>query len=301
MDTKEPDHSQRRFEDGAFLFLVLLISIAFAWLIWPFFGAILWGLIAGILFKPPYEVLVGRLGGHRNLAAALTLLLILLLIVAPAILLGVALVQEAAALYVQLQTGKLDLAGLFVQVRGTLPPWADQMLRSSGLTDLDTAREMLGASVTSVLQSIAARALLFGQGALELLAALGVMLYLTFFLLRDGREIGRKVRAAIPLRPELRDDLIRHFVVVVRATIKGTFVVAIVQGLVGGLIFWMLGIEAPLLWGLLMALFSLFPAVGTGIVWVPVAIYLLATGSVTEGVILTLCGFFVIGLIDNLL
>ncbi len=71
--------------------------------------------------------------------------------------------------------------------------------------------------------------------------------------------------------------------------------------MVGGLIFWSLGIEAPILWGLLMGLFSLFPAVGTGIVWVPVAIYLLVAGSTTEGLVLTFCGLFVIGLIDNIL
>jgi predicted PurR-regulated permease PerM len=119
--------------------------------------------------------------------------------------------------------------------------------------------------------------------------------------LRDGDEIGERVRAGVPLRPEVRDALIDHFVIVIRATMKGTVVVSILQGLVGGIIFWLLGIEAAILWGLLMALFSLFPAVGTGIVWVPVAVYLLATGSIFEGVVLTFCGLFVIGLIDNLL
>ena len=149
--------------------------------------------------------------------------------------------------------------------------------------------------------SIASRALLFGQGALRLLASVSIMLYLTFFLLRDGRLIGNRIKAAVPLQPELRDALSAHFVIVVRATMRGSVVVAILQGIIGGVTFWFLGIEGALLWGLIMGFFSLVPAVGTGIVWGPVAIFLLVTGSVWEGVVLTLCGIFVIGMVDNLL
>jgi predicted PurR-regulated permease PerM len=127
------------------------------------------------------------------------------------------------------------------------------------------------------------------------------MLYLTYFLLRDGDSMGAKFKAAVPLRPAIRDSLFQHFVVVVRATIKGTVVVAIIQGLLGGLIFWALGVEGALLWGVVMGLFSLVPAVGTAIVWIPVAGFLLATGSIWEGAVLVFCGVFVIGLVDNLL
>ena len=290
-----------RFEDGGFLALIVLVSLAFAWLVEPFFGAVLWGLIAAILCAPLYRALAARLGGRRNLAAALTLLLILMLVILPAILLAVSLVQEAAAIYVQLEAGELDLAEMFAQVQGAQPRWALQALNAAGLTEFETAQGLLRNGIGSILQSIASRALLFGQGALELLAALGVMLYLTFFLLRDGDRLGAQVKAAMPLRPEVRDRLITHFTTVVRATMKGTVVVGIMQGLAGGLIFWALGIHAAVLWGLLMGIFSLFPAVGTGIVWVPVAIYLFATGSIWEGLVLTFCGFFIIGLIDNIL
>lgn len=290
-----------RFEDGGFLALIILITLAFAWLVTPFLGAVMWGVIVGILFRPIYRRLLAMSGGRRNLAAVICILLILALVILPAFLLGLSLVQEAGSLYVQLQSGQIDFAHMFEQVRSSLPKWADQMIVSSGWTDLDTAREMIGSSLATLLQSIAARALYFGQGALQLLASLGVMLYLAFFLIRDGDRIGPAVKNALPLRPEIRDPLIEHFLVVIRATMKGTVVVSILQGLVGGIVFWLLGIEAPILWGLLMALFSLFPAIGTGVVWVPVAIYLLATGSIAQGVILVFCGLFVIGLIDNLL
>jgi len=290
-----------RFEDGGFLALILLISFAFAWLIAPFVGAILWGLIIGILFRPVYIRLNEATGGRKNLSASLCLLLIVGVVILPAFLLAISLIQEAASLYDRLQSGEIDLAQLFRTVQDALPEWADKALVRAGLTDLETALAMLGSSVSVVLRSIASRALWFGQGALELLASLGILLYLAFFLLRDGDTIGAKFSAAMPLSPEIRDSLVDHFIIVVRATMRGTVVVSVLQGLVGGIIFWILGIEAAVLWGLLMALFSLFPAVGTGIVWVPVAIYLFATGSIWEGAILTFCGFFVIGLIDNLL
>jgi predicted PurR-regulated permease PerM len=227
--------------------------------------------------------------------------LILLVVIIPGLLLGVSLVGEAASLYNRLEAGEIDLALMFSQLRSSLPGWADDLLVSYGWTDLEAMRRMVGSSLSTLLQAIAARALWFGQGALQLLASLGVMLYVAYLLLRDGATIGHNIRRALPLKPHIRDPLIDHFLVVVKATMKGTVVVAILQGLAGGLIFWILGIDAPILWGLLMALFSLFPAVGTGIVWVPVAIYLLATGSIPEGMILIFCGLFVIGLIDNLL
>lgn len=290
-----------RLEDSGLVVLAILATLAFAWLVAPFFGAILWGVIAAILATPIYRHLLGWTGGRRNLSAALTLILIIALVILPAILLAISLVQEAAYLYSRLQAGDIDLAGLFDRFRQSLPPWAAEMMRSAGLHDLEAIREMIGNSFASILQSIASRALWFGQGALQLLASLGIMLYLTFFLMRDGEKLSRKVKWAIPLDPDLRDRLIRHFVTVIRATMRGTVVVSVLQGLVGGIVFWLLGIEAAILWGLLMALFSLFPAIGTGIVWVPVAIFLLVTGSTWQGLTLVFCGLFVIGLIDNLL
>ncbi len=288
-------------EDAGFAVLVLVVTIAFAWLMTPYFGAILWGVVAAIVFGPLYRRVAVRLGGREGLAATLTLLLILALVIVPAILLGVSLVQEAAGIYNQLQTGDIDIAAIFAKLRAALPPSIAQMAVDYGAMDPDRLREMLGSGLSVGLQSVATRALTVGQGALTFLAALGVMLYLTYFLLRDGERLGTKFQAALPLRPDLRDRLIDNFLRVVRAIIKGTVLVAVLQGIVGGVIFWLLGIEGALIWGLVMGLFSLVPAVGTGIVWVPVALYLLLTGSVWEGGVLVFCGLFIIGMIDNLL
>ncbi|MDD3798870.1 MAG: AI-2E family transporter [Novosphingobium sp.] len=297
----EGDPRRFQLEDGGFLAFVLLVTLGFAWLIAPYFGAILWGLVAAILFAPFNRKLCSLLGGRRNLSAILTILLIVGLVIVPAFMLGVALVQEATAIYGQIETGQMDFAAMYQRFQSSLPSWASGLVSRAGVTDFNALKDMFGSGIAGGLQAIASRALLFGQGALKFIASLGVMLYLTFFLLRDGDTMGKKIIAAIPLHASERDALIRHFIVVVRATMKGSVVVAVMQGLIGGLIFWGLGIEGALLWGLLMGFFSLVPAVGTGIVWVPVAIYLLVTGSIWEGVVLVFCGLFVIGLIDNLL
>lgn len=299
MDT--PDAHPFQSEDAGFLTLVVLVTLGFAWLVAPYFGAILWGLVAAILFSPVQRRLETGLGGRPGLAATLTLLLIVGVVIVPALLLGTSLVQEASGLYAQMKTGKLDFGRLFVEVRGHLPRWARDALTMAGLSDLVHTREAVGNAIGAGLQGIASQALGFGQGALRFLASLGVMLYLTFFLLRDGETLTGRVRNALPLRADLRDELFAHFAVVVRATMKGSVVVAIVQGILGGVIFSLLGIEGALLWGLLMGFFSLVPAVGTGIVWVPMAIYLFVTGAIWQGVVLVGCGLLVIGLVDNLL
>ncbi|MBW8754569.1 MAG: AI-2E family transporter [Sphingomonadales bacterium] len=295
------DYRNLRIEDGGFLVLVLLVTLAFVWLCLPFFGAILWGVVVAIVFAPVYRGLVLQTRGHRNTAAGLTLLLILALVILPAVFIAVSLAQEAAALYAQYQAGEIDPAAIVADLRGVLPHWALRLLDRWGLGNWAAAQRTLGTTIAAGLQDIAARALVVGQGALSFVASLGVMLYLTYFLLRDGETMGAKIKAAVPLRPDLRDALIDHFVVVVRATMKGTVVVAILQGLVGGVIFWLLGVEGALLWGLLMGFFSLVPAVGTAIVWLPVSVYLMASGSLWQGIVLAGCGVFVIGMIDNLL
>lgn len=295
------DQGKFRLEDAGFLVLVVLVTIGFALLITPYFGAILWGVVVAILFDPVNRRLNVMLGGRKSLATTLTLLLIIALVIVPAILLGVALVQEALSIYGKFESGQVDIVSMARRFVASLPAWARNMVTATDVSDIDALKDMFGGGIASGVQALATRALNIGQGALKFLASLGVMLYLTFFLLRDGNDLGRKILPAIPLRSAERDALLHHFVVVVRATMKGTVVVAVVQGVLGGTIFWLLGIEGALLWGLLMGFFSLVPAVGTGAVWVPVAIYLLVTGSTTEGLILVGCGIFVIGMVDNIL
>ena len=290
-----------RIEDGVFLGLVLIVSIAFALVIEPFSAAILWGVIAAILFAPMNQHLLDQMPGRRNSAAGLTLLVIVAVVILPAIILSIALVQEATLFYGRIQSGEINFAHVFAQFQARLPHWASAFLARLGITNFAAVREMLSQGAANSFRTVAAQLFQFGQSAFSFFVALSVTLYLTFFLLRDGPELAARLDRAAPLRFTHRRALMKQFIVVTRATIKGSLVVAIVQGLIGGIIFWALGIPGALLWGVLMGCFSLIPAVGTGLIWAPVALYLLATGAVVKGVILIACGLFVIGLVDNLL
>ncbi|WP_443970143.1 AI-2E family transporter [Sphingobium sp. CR28] len=288
-----------QLEQRFLLLLLLALSVAFALLIRPFFAAVLWAVIAAILFVPVNRRLLRRMPGRTNLAALLTLLLIVAMVIVPALLLSVALLEEAMDYYSQLQAGQIDVARLFAQFQAGLPSWALDILRRLGLTDLKAVAEQIETGLASSVRTLAGQLLLIGQSTLGFIASLGVMLYLTFFLLRDGERLSARLFEAMPLQPAPRDALARQFVLMIRATIKGSLVVAILQGLIGGIVFWFIGINGAMLWGILMGAFSLLPAVGTGIVWVPVAIYLFATGAIWQGLALVFCGIFVIGMVDN--
>ena len=284
-----------------FLVLLIAISIAFAVILWPFFAAILWAVIVAILFEPIYRRLLARMPTHRNGAALLTLLLILGMVILPAAILGIALVNEAAAVYQRIQSGEIDPAQIWAGFQSGMPAWVDPWLDRLGIGNIASAKETLGGSAADGVRAVLGQALSVGQSLFGLLIKLMVMLYLAYFLIRDGERLQDRIRAAVPLRSQDLQLLIDRFIVVVRATIKGTIVVAILQGLIGGVVLWALGIEAALLWGVLMGAASLLPAVGTGLVWVPMALYLLVTGSIWQGLVLVFCGLFVIGMVDNVL
>lgn len=292
---------QRGLERATFLILLTIVSAAFFLVLWQFYGAILWAIAVTVVFRPVERRILAKVGGRRNIAALATLLLIVAIVIVPAILITLSLIQEASNVYARLQSGELDPGGWLRGLQASLPWWAAGLLERFGMNDLGAIREQLSTGVAGRIQAVATQALSIGQGALSVVLNLGLMLYLTFFLLRDGPTITRRIGEEVPLPADIRELLWGKFLTVMRATIKGSFVVAVTQGAVGGLIFWGLGIHAPILWGVLMAFLSLLPAVGTGFVWVPVAIYLLVTGAVWQGVVLILCGLFVIGLIDNVL
>jgi predicted PurR-regulated permease PerM len=288
-------------EDGFFLALIVVISLAFALVIEPFFAAVLWGIIAAILFGPVNRRLLKALPGHRNSAAGLTLILIIAMVIVPAIFITMALINEVASVYARIQSGEIDFAVLFERVQASLPGWANAYLERFGLADFASLRERIDTALTASFRTLATQAVAAGQSAFSFLMALGVMLYLAYFLLRDGDELAERVTRIAPLRAAQREALLQQFVLVIRATIKGSIVVAIIQGLIGGIVFWLLGIEGALLWGVTMGFFSLLPAIGTGLIWVPVALYLFATGAIVKGLILVFCGIFIIGMVDNLL
>lgn len=294
-------HDDIDLQRKTFLFLLLAVSIAFVAVIWPFAGTVLWAVVLAILFAPLYRKLLKRTRGGRNQAALATLLVIVLGVLLPVAFIATALVQEASQVYADVQARRIDPGAWLQQVLQAMPNWLHNLMNRLGVGDLAAVQQKLATGAGDVSRFLATRAVSIGQNTFEFLVAIALMLYMLYFLLRDGDEVARSVEHALPLAPRQKTYLIETFATVIRATVKGNVVVAIVQGAIGGLTLAFLGIQASLLWGVLMAFLSLLPAVGAAVVWVPIAVWLLVTGAVWKGVVLIVVGVMVIGLVDNIL
>ncbi len=295
------ESASSHLENRALLLLLLAASVAMGWILLPFFSALLWGFIIALLFQPWYLRLLPRMQGRRTAAALVTLAVVLIMVVLPAVLVTVSLAHEAAALYQRVQSGELN-PGLYLHTLfDALPAWVVSLLDRFGLSNFAELQRRLSALLAQGSQFLATQALNVGQITFDVLANLFVALYLAFFLIRDGDTIVRAIQQGIPLTPAHKQDLWAQFTTVVRATVKGNLLVAAMQGALGGLAFWSLGIGVPVLWAVLMAFLSLLPAVGAGLVWVPVALYLLLTGAIGQSIAMTVWGVLVIGLVDNLM
>ena len=178
---------------------------------------------------------------------------------------------------------------------------AGQLPEEHNLDDVAQIQKKLSDVVLQGGQYLAGSAFLIGKGTFGFAISFGIMLYLLFLLLKDGPYLVRQILDSLPLSDFAKQHLFAKFVGVTRATVKGTAVVALVQGILGGIAFAIVDIDGSVLWGALMAFLSLVPAVGSAIVWVPAAIFLFATHQLWQG--LFIVGFFVIivGLVDNIL
>jgi predicted PurR-regulated permease PerM len=254
--------TDRDSEDKAFLLLVAAVTLAFALILWPLFDAILWGTIIAILFTPVYRRLCRLMRQRRTPAALATVALVVVIVIVPVTLVAAMLAQEATSLIARIQSGELNPGRAWRQAFAALPSWVIDLLNRFGLGNLDAVQQRITQGLLRGSQFLAAQAVSIGQVTFGVLFGLAVMLYLLFFLLRDSDSLLRQLRAAIPLRPDRLVALAEKFTVVIRATVKGNIVVAIVQGALGGLIFWLLGIHGPVMWAVVMAVLSLLPAVG---------------------------------------
>jgi predicted PurR-regulated permease PerM len=293
--------TQYTLQQKFFLLLLALVTIAFVYILLPYSGAVFWGVVLAILFAPLYRRLLRATKQKPTLAALFTLLLIIVMVILPVSLISASLVKQAAAVYQMIGSGEINFGAYFLRIVHSLPQWMVNLLERFELTDLASLQQKLAEGAAQVSQTVARQAISIGSKTFDFLVGMFVMLYLLFFLLRDGQSLASRVRNAIPLSLKYKQRLFTNFTTVIRATVKGNVLVAAAQGALGGLMFWFLGVQAPLLWAVVMAFLSLLPAIGAAVVWAPVAIYFLVTGAVWQGVVLIAFGVLVIGLVDNML
>jgi predicted PurR-regulated permease PerM len=286
----------RRIQQVWFFILLGAVTAAFFWLTLDFIQPVFWAAVLAVIFNPLQRQLEDLCGGRRTQAALAGTLLILVVVFVPLILIGVAVSQEALGVYDRIQKGEVDLETIQTRV--------DPILRDvTSRIGIDPAvieqriYEVAGATA----KLIATQAVVVGQNLLSVIAKTALMLYLLFFFLRDGDSLLSVLSDAIPMGDQRQRTLFNRFASVTRATLKGTLLVGLVQGALGGLLFAVLDLRAPVFWGVMMAMLSMVPLLGPALVWAPAAIYLMFTGALAKGIILIVGGVVVVGLADNIM
>ncbi len=284
---------------GAFWIMLLLVTAAFVGMLKPFLLTLFWATLLAVIFHRTFRIINWRLRGKANLAAAITTILILLIVVLPVFLLLIALVDQSMIVYKLIESGAWDPTDLVDYIEKELPN-IEGMLSRAGLTP-ERMRADLSNFALSFTRSLADYAVQYTQNAIAFTAQFFIMLYVLFFFLRDGISIVRSVVGALPFGNRWEYVVINRFTSVTRATLKGTLIVAAVQGAIGGIMFALLGIQGALFWGVVMMLLSLLPVGGSALVWAPAAVILFFQGYIGSGIALTIVGAMGIGLVDNLL
>jgi predicted PurR-regulated permease PerM len=286
------DTGKERFQQLLFYVLVLLTGYLAYLVLSPFVAPLAWAAVFAMMFHQVHLEVAPRLGANR--AALLTTLLAGLLIVAPAVMLVSVLAREVPQVIDYVQEASLSAPRQIERI------WLIVRQRSPIELPQDPTM-LLREGVQRALTFLAPRAGAVVADAFATLGSLVVMLFSLFFMLRDGHIIGRQVRDLLPLPADERDRLMNETRDLVVASVGAALLVAVAQGTIGGVAFWALGIKAPVIWGVSMAICSLIPVVGSALVWVPTALWLLLSGSILRGVILLLIGVLGISMADNIL
>ena len=266
--------NMQSFEARAFLLLLAASSVLFGWLLLPFFDVLFWSVVIAVL-------------------------LCLFIIILPLAWLLYSCVAEGVALYDRLSSGTASLVDAVDRLKEHFPE-AQAWLAQYGYTP-EQIKAALSRTALSMGSLIAKNTMALGGSAAQLLTNLALVLYISFFLVRDGGRIRELLIRALPFGDHREERLFSKFAGVMRATVKGSLLVAMAQGALGGLMFWILDIRAAVLWGVVMTILSLIPVVGSALIWLPTALYLIAVGHYWEGGLLITYGACVIGLADNLL
>lgn len=285
---------------SAFFFALLIAaSLAFLAMLLPFFEPILWAITLAVLFRPLQRKLLVAFNQHDNWAAITTLLIIIVTVIVPTWFLFTAVAGEGVALYQSISNGEVDFSGPLNWVQSAWPSLMERV-ESFGI-NIEEAKQKISSSAVQSSQWAASHLFTFGQNTLRFTVMFLLMLYLLFFFLRDGKKIIEVIIDVLPIGDERERYLLAKFAEVSRATIKGTLVVGMVQGTLGGIMFAILGIQSAVFWGVVMTLLSILPAIGSALIWLPAALYLIASGMLAKGIVLILVGAFVIGMVDNVL
>jgi predicted PurR-regulated permease PerM len=282
-----------------FIAILLGSTFAFFYMVRLFLIPVLLAAVFTTLFYPMFEWFVTAFRGRRTPAALVCCLILLLAVILP--LLGVAnlVANEAIDVY---RVAQVKISAILAQGDGGLLGRLEhaRWVRKWQLDKIDwkSSLQSAAASAGSILAMIINRT---SRGTLEVLVILFTTLFTMFYFFRDGRTILRKIRYLIPLDREYKNAIAARFSAVARATVKGTVVIALVQGVLSGLTLWIFGVGSPFLWGVVATLAGFIPVAGAWIVLYPAAFYQMATGHLWQGVGILIATVILIINADNVM
>jgi len=285
------------FPKLVFLLLLAGVTLLFGSILQPFFFAIFWAVLLAAAFAPVNRFF-GRKFSNPNWRAGLTLLAVVITFVLPAGLILALLVGESIEIYNAMSAGGsvwIISFGAKLSALGQHPLLVRFDLDQQFITDKSV--ELLKTIADFLVSNLSA----LTENTILFLIEFAVMLYCLFYFLRDGDEMLDTIARYLPVDERHFQTFIAEFLVTSKATLKFTFVIGGIQGALGGLVFYITGIQSPLVWGVLMIGLSIVPAVGSAIIWAPAGVLMLLTGHVWQGLVILIFGALVISMVDNLL
>jgi len=285
----------------------LLLAAALGYLVWrivtPLWQPLVWALLLGGLLAPLNMRLTRRLGGRVQLASSITTLLTIVLLMLPLAITAGAVGAQAAQLLRSLEGRIPGRAGADAFDLEKIP-WVGDALEwidaNIGVTVLQL-QEWIAEGLQRLLQLVMSSGSTFVMGALGTTVSFVMMLFVLFFVLRDGPAMAQQVVSLLPIEGQRRALLQRHVTDMTRAVFLGLGLTAVAQGVLLGVGFWIAGLPSPLVFGVLGIILALVPMVGPALLWIPAAVWLAARGETGYAIFLTLWGSIVVGLVDNLL
>lgn len=279
------------------LIAVTAIALYLCWLmVKPFVGVLGWATVLVICFYPVHRLIDQRLK-RSGLSALVSCALVILTILVPVVLITIAVFKELRGAAQNLQAAVAYVTDPNSPVTGPILRWLSQYVNMDQLR----SREYLVEQLQGRSDLIAGQTLGFLGGVAGTVVQMVFVIFTMYYLFRDGDKIWTAVRDALPLNRDQATAIMTRTREVIGASVYGVFIIAIIQGALGGLAFWALGLPSAMVWGVAMVFLSMIPMLGAFLVWVPAAIYLAVTGQYVKAIILVVWGTLVIGMVDNLL
>ena len=296
------NESRSRLARWVGLVAATVVTLYLCWkMLEPFIEVLLWAVVLVIVFMPVHRRVRARVKSP-GWSAVLSCLLVVVVILVPLTLVTLAIVREMGHIAQALQPKQGDAGA--VGLLDPNSPYVGRALNWIGqYVDLEElkSQEFIAERLKSLGGAIAGRTLGFVGGAVGFIVEIFFVIFTMYYLFRDGERMREAVYNLTPLEDRKAHEIIDRTQEVISASVYGVLVIALIQGTLGGVAFWALGLPSPLLWGVVMVFLSMIPMAGAFIVWVPAAIFLALTGHWGKAIILTVWGAVVIGSVDNFL